>query len=182
MGRGGSGLFEIRYQFGVGLVDDVRRAVMSVDRSLPIFLVKTLRMQTEDSLLRERLLAMISSFFGGLAMLLACLGLYGLMTYAITRRTAEIGIRMALGARRKEIVWLTLRETVWLVLVGVLFGVPLAALLGRYTKSLLFGVAPADPVVIAVSVVLLIGVAAFAGFLPARRASRIDPMVALRHE
>ncbi len=100
--------FEIRYQSGAGLVDEVRRAVTSVDRSLPIFLVKTLRAQTEDSFLRERLLAMISSFFGGLAMLLACLGLYGLMTYAITRRTAEIGIRMALGARRKEIIWLSL--------------------------------------------------------------------------
>ncbi len=172
----------IRYQSSVGLVDEVRRAVTSVDRSLPIFLVKTLRAQTEDSFLRERLLAMISSFFGGLAMLLACLGLYGLMTYAITRRTAEIGIRMALGARRKEIIWLSLRETLWLVLAGVVSGVPLTVLLARYTKSLLFGVAPADPVTIAASVVLLIGIAAFAGFLPVRRTWRIDPMAALRHE
>jgi putative ABC transport system permease protein len=174
--------FELRYRPGASLLDEVRQAVGSVDRSVPIFRIKTLRDQTEDSFLRERLLATISSFFGGLALLLACLGLYGLMAYAVARRTAEIGIRMALGARRQAIIWLILYETLWLVLAGVASGVPLAVLLSRYIKSLLFGVAPADPVIIAASVALLVGIAAIACFLPARRASRIDPMAALRDE
>src|SRR5204863_2877146 len=171
--------FELRYRSSASLVDAVRHAVASVDRNVPIFRVKTLRAQTEDSFLRERLLATISSFFGGLALLLACLGLYGLMAYAVARRTAEIGIRMALGARRQAIVWLILRETLWLVLAGVALGVPLAVSLSRYAKSLLFGVAPADPLILAAAVALLAGIAALAGFLPARRASRIDPTVAL---
>jgi predicted lysophospholipase L1 biosynthesis ABC-type transport system permease subunit len=174
--------FELRYRASASLVDEVRQAVTTVDRNVPIFRVKTLRAQTEDSLLRERLLATISTFFGGLALLLACLGLYGLMAYAVARRTAEIAIRMALGARSREIIWLILRETLWLVLAGVASGIPLAVWLSRYTESLLFGVAPADPVIIAASVALLIGVAALAGSLPARRASRIDPMVALKYE
>jgi len=173
---------ELRYRSGSGLVDEVRQAVASVDRYLPIFRVKTLRAQTEDSFLRERLLATISSFFGGLALLLACLGLYGLMAYAVARRTAEIGIRMALGARSKEVVWLILRQTLLLVLCGIASGVPLAIWFARYTKSLLFGIAPADPLVIAAATLLLMGSAVLAAFLPARRASRIDPMVALRYE
>jgi predicted permease len=174
--------FELRYRSGAGSVDDVRRAVAAVDRNVPIFRVKSLRAQTEDSFLRERLLATISSFFGGLALLLACLGLYGLMAYAVARRTAEIGIRMALGARRREIVWLVLRETLWLVLAGVAAGVPLAVWLTGYAKSLLFEITAADPMILAVAAAALAGVAAVAGFLPARRASRIDPMTALRYE
>ena len=173
---------ELRYGSGATLVDEVRQAVASVDRYLPIFRVKTLRAQAEDSFLRERLLATISSFFGGLALLLACLGLYGLMAYAVARRTAEIGIRMALGARSKEVVWLILRETLWLVLCGVALGVPLAIWFARYAKSLLFGIAPGDPLVIIAATILLMGSALLAAFLPARRASRIDPMVALRYE
>ena len=174
--------FELRYRSGTGLVDEVRQAVASVDRNVPIFHVKTLRAQTEDSLLRERLLATISSFFGGLALLLASLGLYGLMAYAVARRTAEIGIRMALGARRREIIWLIVRETLWLVLAGAVAGIPLAVWLSRYAKALLFGIAAADPVVFATSVAALAGVAVLASFLPVRRASRIDPMVALRYD
>lgn len=173
---------ELRYRSGASLVDEVRQAVSGVDRYLPIFSVKTLRAQTEDSFLRERLLATISSFFGGLALLLACLGLYGLMAYAVARRTAEIGIRMALGAHSQAVVWLILRETLWLVLCGIVSGVPLAMWFAQYAKSLLFGIAPADPLVIAAATALLIGCAVLAAFLPARRASCIDPMVALRYE
>jgi ABC-type antimicrobial peptide transport system permease subunit len=178
----GSVSFELRYRSGAGRVDELRDAVAAVDRNVPIFRVKTLRAQTEDSFLRERLLAMISGFFGGLALLLACLGLYGLMAFAVARRTAEIGIRMALGAPQAEIRWLVVREVLWLILAGIAAGVPLTVWLSRYAKSLLFGVAPADPVILAASVAMMAGVAALAGYLPARRASRIDPMVALRYE
>ncbi|HWB96437.1 MAG TPA: ABC transporter permease, partial [Bryobacteraceae bacterium] len=171
----GSVSFELRYRSGAGRVDELRDAVAAVDRNVPIFRVKTLRAQTEDSFLRERLLAMISGFFGGLALLLACLGLYGLMAFAVARRTAEIGIRMALGAPQAEIRWLVVREILWLILAGIAAGVPLTVWLSRYAKSLLFGVAPADPVILAVAVAMMAGVAALAGDLPARRASRIDP-------
>ena len=174
--------FELRYRSNASLVNGVRQAVGSVDRNLPIFRVKTLQAQTEDSFLRERLLAAISSFFGGLALLLAGLGLYGLLAYAVARRTAEIGVRMALGAHQGGIIWLIVRETLWLVLAGVGAGIPLAILLSRYAKTLLFGIAGVEPRIFAYSVAALIGVALLAGFLPARRAMKVDPMVALRYE
>jgi predicted permease len=174
--------FELHYRSDANLVDEVRQAIGSVDRNLPIFAIKTLRAQTEDSFLRERLLAAISSFFGGLALLLAGLGLYGLMAYAVARRTAEIGVRMALGAHQGGIIWLIARETVWLVSAGAGAGIPLAVWLARYAKTLLFGMAGPDPEILAYSVAVLIGVAMLAGFLPARRATKVDPMVALRYE
>jgi predicted permease len=181
VGAGGVS-FELRYRSMGSLVEEVRHAVASVNRNVPIFRVKTLHAQTEDSFLTERLLATISSFFGILALLLSCLGVYGLIAYAVTRRTTEIGIRVALGARRDEIIWLIVRETLWLVVAGVAAGVPLAVWLARYARSLLFEVGPADPAIVASSVAVLMAVATLAGFLPARRASRVDPMVALRHE
>ena len=141
-----------------------------------------MREQSAQSLLRERLLATVSSFFGGLALLLACLGLYGLMAYAVARRAGEIGIRMALGARRDHILWLVLRETLWLTLAGIATGLPLALWAARYTQSLLFGIKSADPLTIAATIALLIGVAALAGYIPARRALHVDPMAALRCE
>ncbi len=152
-----------------------------MDRNLPIFRIKTLRAQTEQSLLRERLLA-LSSFFGALAVLLSCLGLYGLMAYAVTRRTGGIGIRMALGARREHVLWLVMRETLSLALGGIAAGIPLALWAARYTQSLLFGIGTADPLTIAVTIAVLVGVASLAGCIPARRAVRVDPMEALRYE
>ena len=174
--------FEVRYRSGVGEAADVRRALASVDRNLPIFRVKTLLAQADDSLLRERLLALLSTCFGTLALSLACLGLYGLVAYGAGRRTAEIGIRVALGARRGQILWLVARETLWLAAGGVAAGILLALGLTRYAKSLLFGVAPDDPTTLAIAAGLLTGVAILAAILPARRASRIDPMAALRYE
>ena len=174
--------FELRYGSLSNLLNEVRREVASVDPGLPVFGAKTLVAQAEQSLMKERLLATLSSFFGALALLLTCVGLYALMAYAVARRTAEIGIRLALGARRDHIMWLVLRETLWLTLAGIAAGVPLALGAARYAKSVLFGISAADPLTIAVTVALLLGVAALAGYIPARRALRLDPMVALRYE
>ena len=174
--------FELRYGARSGLLGEVRRAVASVDPNLPIFQAGTLRAQAEQSLLKERLLATLSSFFGALALLLACVGLYGLMACAVARRTAEIGIRLALGARRGHILWLVMSETLWLTVAGIAAGIALALWAARYAKSDLFGIGPADPATIAAAVAALTGVAMLAGYLPARRALRIDPVMAVRYE
>ena len=174
--------FELRYSSQSSLLDQVRREVAAVDRGLPVFGVRTLLAQTEESMLTERLLATLSSVFGSLALLLACVGLYGLMAYAVARRTSEIGIRLALGARPRPILCLVLRETFALTLAGIAVGVPLALWAARYAKAVLFGIGAVDPLTIAITVAALIGTAALAGYLPGRRAVRVDPMVALRYE
>jgi predicted permease len=174
--------FELRYGSGANLADEVRREVAAVDRNLAVFRARTLLAQGEQSMLKERLLAMLSSFFGALALLLACVGLYGLMAYAVARRTSEIGIRLALGARRDSIMWLVLGEALGLTLAGVAMGIPLALWAARYAKSVLFGISTADPLTMAGTVATLIAVALLAGYIPARRAVSVDPMVALRYE
>jgi len=174
--------YELRCSAQTGLLDEVRREVASVDRNLPVFRAKTLVAQTEQSLLKERLLATLSSFFGSLALLLACVGLYGLMAYAVAGRTAEIAIRLSLGAQRGHIIWLVLRETLWLTLAGIAAGIPLALWAAGYVKGSLFGISANDPLTIAAAIAALLGVAALAGYLPARRALRVDPMVGLRAE
>jgi ABC-type antimicrobial peptide transport system permease subunit len=145
-------------------------------------LTQTLEERTSMFLTDERLVAILSTFFGGLALLLAAVGLYGLMAYAVTRRTSEIGIRMALGAQRRDVLGLIVREVAWLALAGIAAGVPLALAASRLIAGMLFGLSPGDPAPIAFSTVVLLGVAILAGYLPARRASRIDPMTALRSE
>lgn len=180
--RWGFASFELRYRTGSSLLDEVRREVAAVDRNLPIFRAKTLQVQAEQSLLKERLLALFSSFFGALALLLAMVGLYGLMAYAVARRTGEIGLRLALGASRSHIMWLVLRETLVLTLAGIAAGIPAAVWAARYANSLLFGIKPWDPLTIAVTIGILMCVAALAGYLPGRRALRVDPIVALRYE
>ncbi|PYU57299.1 MAG: hypothetical protein DMG55_20855 [Acidobacteria bacterium] len=133
-------------------------------------------------LVEERVTAMLSGFFATLALLLASIGLYGLMSYAVTCRTREIGIRVAVGAQRKNVLWIVLRETLALTSVGVVIGILCALAASRLVASMLFGLSPNDlPTIGGVSLLLLI-VALLAGYLPARRASGIDPMVALRTE
>ena len=127
-------------------------------------------------------MAVVATGFGVLALLLAVVGLYGVLAYSVTRRTNEIGLRMALGAERGGVIWMVLREALLLVGVGVAIGVPLALLLARSVSSLLYGLQPTDSLTISGAVVLLFAVAATASYLPARRASRVDPMVALRYE
>jgi predicted permease len=143
---------------------------------------KTIQQTTSQILTQERVTALLSAFFAALALLLASIGLYGLMSYAVTRRTREIGIRVALGAQRENVLWIVLRETLALAMIGLAIGIPCAIAVCRLISSLLFGLSPSDlPTIAAVSLLLLL-VALFAGYLPARRASAIDPIVALRAE
>jgi ABC-type antimicrobial peptide transport system permease subunit len=144
--------------------------------------VSTLAERVNRLLAQERLIAELTGLFAFLALLLACIGIYGLISYAVVRRIPEIGIRMALGARRASVVWLVLREALILVLIGLAAGIPLVFGAARLVTSLLFGVSPADPATLAATVVLMLSIAVVAAYLPARRASRVDPMGALRYE
>ncbi|HKP11038.1 MAG TPA: ABC transporter permease [Blastocatellia bacterium] len=136
----------------------------------------------EATVLREQLMAMLSGFFGGLALLLACIGLYGILSYGVASRTNEIGIRMALGAQRRDVLWLILREALLLVIVGMVVGLPMIFAVTRLASTLLYGLTPTDPLSLLSAAVLMLAVALSACYLPARRATRVDPMSALRRE
>jgi predicted permease len=136
----------------------------------------------EATILRERLMATLSGFFGLLALVLACIGLYGILSYSVASRTNEIGIRMALGAGRRDVLWLILREALLLVIAGVAVGLPLIFALTRLASTLLFGLTPTDPVSLILAALLMLAVALVAGYLPSRRATRVDPLEALRCE
>ena len=179
----GFGDFEVRYTGDFGPVAAaVQQTIHSIDRNLPITHVTTLDEQVARSFTNQRLVAQLSAFFGLLAVFLSCIGIYGVMSYAVTRRTNEIGIRMALGAGRSNMLWMVLREILTLVSIGVVIGVPVALAGDRLVSNMLFGLRPTDPVTLVSATVTLLIVAAIAGYLPARRASRVDPMVALRYE
>jgi len=160
----------------------VRQVVRSIDPDLPLIDVKTQVQQIEAALAQERMFARLSGFFGGLALLLVSVGLYGTLSYAVTRRTNEIGIRMALGAQRPRVLWMMLRESLLLIAYGVAVGLPLAFATTRLLVSQLYGVKPNDGATLCVAVLVVATVGTAAGYLPARRASRVDPMVALRYE
>lgn len=138
--------------------------------------------QADESLSRERMMASLSIFFGVLALLLTSVGLYGILAYAVARRTGEIGIRMALGARGHEVVWLVLRDTIGHLAAGITAGVVAVLALSRMIASLLYGIRPNDPGNLLLAVFALMLVGAAAAYIPARRASRIDPAVVLREE
>jgi predicted permease len=164
------------------VVPQVRQAIREVNRDLPIDGVVSLSEHISRSLARQRLVARLAAFFGLLALSLACVGLYGVLSYAVARRTNEIGIRMALGARRGDVIWLVLREALALVVAGVTVGLSASLAAMRTASTLLYGLEPNDPTTIAAATLLLLAVAALAGYLPARRAARVDPMAALREE
>jgi predicted permease len=165
----------------VSVAAPVRRTIESLGREYPLR-IQTLRDRENWALMQERLIGILSSFFSGLALLLACVGLYGLMSYSVSRRIGEMGIRMALGAAPRTVLHLIIREAVTLVLAGILIGLPVAFAASRLVSGLLFGLSPADPLSIVASVTVLTAVALLAGYLPARRAARTDPMEALRCE
>jgi predicted permease len=160
----------------------VRQAALSVDAAVPPVRVGTEVGAIEKALFTERALALLSAAFGSLALLLAAVGLFGTLSYAVARRTGEIGVRMALGAQRQAVVRMVLRETLVITVFGLLAGLPLAWMGGRLMARQLFGVSPHDPATIAAVVVGILGVALVSGALPAARASRVNPMTALRDE
>jgi len=160
----------------------MQREARVLDPQMPRFAIETLAAQVDASLTEERLIATLSSVFGLLALVLVCVGMYGALSYDVTRRTHEIGIRMALGARAGQVVQLVLRETLWLVSIGVVLGLGAALVATQWVKSLLFGLQPNDPLTMGLAMLALLAVAAVAGYLPARRAARVDPLVALKYE
>jgi len=177
------GNFLVRYSGDAGqIVPAVRRAIAEVNPNVLVSSVSTLNEQVEESTANQRLIARLSAFFGLLAAFLVCIGIYGLLSYAVARRTSEIGVRMALGARRSSVLWLILREILVLVVVGVMIGAPIALAGNRLVVKLLYGLSPADPLSLAAAIGLLSVIALFAGYLPARRASLVEPTVALRCE
>ena len=164
------------------LIAAIRNEVRRLDPNLPVYDIKTFADQIDESISRERMIALLSSFFGIFTLLLAGLGLYGVMAYAVSRRTREIGVRMALGAQPDNVLWLVLRETLLLVVIGIAIGLPVALAATRLTKGLLFGLTANDPLTITLATLAMIAIAAMAGYLPARRATKVDPTVALRQE
>lgn len=160
----------------------VRNTVREMDANLPIYDMRTLEEQVERSLSTERLVASLSTVFGGLATFLAAIGLYGVMAYSVTRRTREIGIRMALGADRTRVVWLVMREVLTLLAMGMAIGLAASWILTRFVASQLYGISPNDPRAMAAAIVGLVLITLLAGYAPGRRATRIHPMQALRWE
>lgn len=179
----GGATFEMRTAMDPEYVQTAAFAeAKAIDPRLPVYSVKTLDNQLDDSLVQERLVASLSELFGFLALLLTCVGLYGLMAYTVNRRTGEIGIRMALGAERAGIARMILRETLLLVICGLAIGLPGAVIASRLIASQLFGLKPADPITFSVACLVIAAAALAASYVPSRRAASIDPMRALRTE
>jgi predicted permease len=179
----GSVVFYVRTMQGsTATYNSIRNEVRQLDSSMPVYSLKTVESQLDETLLTDRLIAMLSAGFGLLATLLASVGLYGVMAFVVARRKKELGIRLALGAQPGFVIWLVMREVLVLLAIGLLVGVPAALGLGRYISSQLYGIQPQDPAIAITTVAVLSLVSAAAGLIPAHRASRIDPILALRHE
>jgi ABC-type antimicrobial peptide transport system permease subunit len=160
----------------------VQREARALDNAMPVFPVETVATQVEASISQERLVATLSGVFGLLALSLACIGLYGVLSYTVTRRTHEIGIRLALGAQPKDVLWLVFRDALRLVLVGMAIGAPAAVAATRLISSQLYGVKGVDLFTIFSAGMILFVVAVLASYLPARKATKVDPLTALRIE
>jgi ABC-type antimicrobial peptide transport system permease subunit len=164
------------------LFGPIRAEVEQFDPKLQVLSLKTAQTLVDESILTERLIAKLSTFFGALALVLAAIGLYGVMSYTVARRTTEIGVRMALGARRADVASLVLSDILRLIAAGSAVGIVAAVVLARYVESLVFGLQPHDPITLVASVAVLGLIGVVAGYLPARRAVHIDPIRALRAE
>jgi predicted permease len=176
------GTYELHFAgSSIDLVTGVKKVLGTIDPRLSVEF-HLLSTQVTDSLLQEKLLATLAGFFGALALLLASVGLYGVVAYAVTRRRNEIGIRMALGAARGSVLWLVLRELAVLLLVGVILGLSASLACTRFVGAMLYGLTPGDPSTLASACLLLLAVAGMAAYFPARSATRVDPLTALRDE
>lgn len=169
-------------QASAGAFGVIREEVARLDAAMPVYNMKTVQGQLDETLLTDRLIAMLSAGFGLLATLLASIGLYGVMAFVVARRKKELGLRLALGAEPSGVIWLVMREVLLLLTIGLVVGIPSAIGLGGYLSSQLYGIQPNDPTIAVGAVVLLTVVSAAAGLIPARRASQIDPILALRYE
>jgi predicted permease len=165
-----------------GLLARISQELTGIDPNVPLLRISSVEEQVNQSLVQERLIAQISAFFAGLAVLLACAGLYGVISYTTARKTREIGIRMSLGSTPAAVVAMVLKDNLATVLVGVSIGVVAALLSGRLISAWLFGVGSSDPFTIVGAALLMTLVATLSAFVPARRASKVDPMAALRYE
>jgi predicted permease len=181
--RVGSPVFEVRTAgLPTATAGAVREAVRQIDANLPLMDVSTQIEQVEQRFMQEKLFAQAYTLFGGLALLLAAIGLFGLMSYNVSRRTNEIGIRMALGAQKRDVLRLVMRESMILVAIGVVTGLAIALGAGHLVTTLLYGLPPTDVISIALATGVMVLVSTVAGYIPARRAARVDPMVALHYE
>ena len=175
--------FELRTEgMPTALLPDVRRVVREFGPDIPLLQPMTQQAQFEENYRQERLFARLSAFFGLLAALLVAVGLYGTLSYRVSRRTAELGVRMALGAQRRQVLWMVLRESLVMCVAGVLGGLPLAVGAAHVLRSMLFGLGPNDPLSFAGALCGIFFVCLVASYIPARRATKVDPMVALRYE
>jgi predicted permease len=179
------GNFLVRYAPGTNrqlLVSQIRGAIAQTNPNILVTSVSSLEEQVDQSISTQSLIARLSAFFGVLAVFLACIGIYGLLNYSVARRTSELGIRLALGAQSSSLLWMILRESIVLLTIGLVIGVPVALATTRILKSQLYELSPLDPVSISIAVAIIAAMTIFAAWLPARRATRIDPMTALRCE
>ena len=181
-GRGGAAFYVRTQNASDAAFSMVRREVQQLDAAMPLYELKTLEGQLDETLLTDRLIATLSGAFGLLATILASVGLYGVMAFVVARRRKELGLRLALGAAPSGVLWLVMREVLVLLAIGLAIGIPAAIGAGRFVSSQLYGVNADDPWIAVSTVALLAVVSAAAGLVPARRASRIDPILALRYE
>jgi predicted permease len=175
--------YEIRTRFEpAALAPALREAVKKIDRDLPIVDIRTQQEQIDSTMRMERIFGSLTAGFGLLALALACVGIYGIMAYSVANRRNEIGIRLALGARRGQVSGMILRESTWLAVAGIVVGLGAALGLTRLVKSMLYGIQPYDPATLTGGVLILLAVALAASWIPARRAAAVQPVEALRHE
>jgi predicted permease len=181
-GKGGVAFYVRTANASAAAYSVIRNEVKQLDAAMPIYQVKTLEGQLDETLLTDRLIALLSAGFGLLATILASIGLYGVMAFVVARRRKELGIRLALGAQPGRVIWMVMREVLVLLSIGLAVGIPAAFSLGQFVSNQLYGIQARDPWIAGATMLLLTVVSAAAGLIPAHRASRIDPILALRYE
>jgi len=181
-GNGGVTYYVRAQMASASIYNVIRSEVRNLDAGMPVYAMKSLETQLDETLLSDRLVALLSASFGMLATVLASVGLYGVMAFVVARRRKELGIRLALGAQRGDVIWLVMREVLLLLAIGLVVGIPAALGAGRFVSDQLYGIQPYDPTIAIATLLLLTTVSALAGLIPAHRASRIDPILALRYE